>query len=365
VCTTHLLPLLLFATLVAGCADRDWKQTVAAGNAAAYQNYARTHPGIPKAATALRRAEAAAWDETVAANTSVAYEAFRGGYPQSPHLAEATERALALAWLEATRTGTSAGYTLFVARYPASPRAAEAEVQIQELAWSEAVADDTEESYGRYLLRYREGVHAADAATRRENLGFAACVVTDTVDAYEKFLRKYPKGTHAAEAGTWLEATKVRRLHPVVVLLESWQPEASRSTLLSRYRSALERDVYAGLGREFTMDKVSLVDAKQIQWIHPHDLFGAASDTGVLVLELTETRGAVFEPDGYATNVSARLLFYAPNTRTPVIVRTFEAATPQKVRGIDDSALHLGAVGQVVQKVRLAEPEILQRRRAR
>jgi hypothetical protein len=361
--TPSLLLSSLFVLLVAGCADRDWKQAVAAGNSAGYTNYARSHPGTAKASTAQRRAEDLAWEETIAAGTSVAYEAFRGAWPQSTHLAEATAKAESIAWDEAGRGGNVGGYTLFLARYPRSPRAPEAELRIEELVWSEAVSGNSEESFGRYLLRYPNGPHAAEAHTRREGLAWTATTTADTVDAYEKFVRKYGGGTHTAEAEAWLAATKVSRLHPVIVLLNSWQDDRVRSTILARYRTALDRGLLSGLGREFGMDKVSLVDAKQIPWVHPHDLFGAAADTGVLVLEVTEKRGAAFEPSGYATTAEARLLFYAPNTRTPVILRTFSAATPTKVKGIDESALHTGAVEALVQAVRVAEPELLLRRR--
>jgi outer membrane protein assembly factor BamD (BamD/ComL family) len=352
-----------FASLaLSGCADKDWSEAVAAGNAAAYSNYARTHPGTGRANAAQKRAEELALQEAMAARTSTAFEAFRAAYPNSPHAAEAAAQAETLGWEEAARDG-AAGYTLFLARYPRSPRAPEAEARIEELVWTDATSANTEEAFGRYLLRYPNGPHAADARQRRTDLAWQATTTADTVDAYERFLKKYGGGGHTDEARAWLDATKVSRLHPVVVLLESWQDDRLRSTILARYRSAFDAQVLAGLGTEFGMDAISLVDAKKVPWTHPHELFGAAADTGVLVLEVTEKRGAAFEPSGHATRVVARLSFYAPNTRTPVIVRTFEAATPQKVKGIDESSLHTGAVQAVAEQVRVAEPEIVRQKR--
>lgn len=357
------LVLSLLLAVVAGCADHAWKETVAAGNAAAYANYARTHPGTARGNGAARRAESLAWDEAVAANTSVAFESFRGAYPSSPHAEEAATRAESLAWEEAGKAG-AAGYTLYLARYPRSPRAPEAEARIEELVWQEATTAHTEDAYGRYLLRYPNGPHAGQARQQREDLAWAACTKADTVDAYDRFLRKYEGGAHTAEAKAWLDATKVRRLHPVVVLLNSWLDDKQRATILARYRSEFDRQVLAGLGQEFGMEPISLVDAKKVPWTHPHDLFGAVTETGVLVLEVTEKRGAAFEPDGHATNVEAKLSFYAPNTRTPVIERTFRAATPAKVKGIDESSLHQGAVKAAVEQVRAAEAEIVRQRKA-
>jgi hypothetical protein len=360
----HLLFLLsLSAFPLAGCADRDWREAVSAGNAAAYSTYARAHPGTGRAATAERRAEALAWDEAVAAHTSLAFEGFRAAYPRSEHAAEAAVQAETLAWEAAGAAATPVAYTQFLARYPRSPRAPEAEARIEELAWRDATDGNSEESFGRYLLRYPNGPHAAEARTRREDLGWAAATTADTVAAYEAFLRRYDGGAHTAEARAWLAATKVSRLHPVVVLLNSWQDDKLRSTILARYRTEFERWARGGLGREFALDPVSLVDAKKTTWSHPHDLFGAAEDTGVLVLEITEKRGQAFEPSGYATTVEGQLSFYAPNTRTPVIQRSVRAATPAKVKGIDESALHTGAVGAAVEQVALSEAELLRQRK--
>mgnify|MGYP003428981695 CR=1 FL=1 len=93
------------------------------------------------------------------------------------------------------------------------------------------------------------------------------------------------------------------------------------------------------------------------------DATGQREELADVVLELTEKRGAAFEPAGNATNVEAKLSFYAPNTRTPVIERTFRANTPTKVKGIDETSLHRGAVEAAVGQVRLAEPEIVRQKR--
>ncbi len=358
-----LSPPLLAALLSVGCADRDWRAAVDAHTAAAYSTYARVHPGTGRAATAARRAEALAWEEAVRANTSRAFEGFRSAYPASTLAADAAARAEDRGWAEAEATADVAGYAQFLARYPRSPRAPEAGSRIEALVWAGATGDDTEASYGRYLLRYPDGPHAAEAAARREELAWIAATLADTPAAYRSFLDAHEGGAHTDAARAWLDAVRVSRLRPVVVLARTWRPAEERPAILGRYREAVESWLAEGLGRDFGTEPLALVDAEATPWGHPQDRFAPAPDTGLLVIEVVEKRGQAFEPTGHATAVEARLRLYAPHTRTPVVERSVSGATPARVEGVDESALHAGAVAAAVGALRVIEAEVLRLRR--
>lgn len=350
------LPALL--CLLAACGPKDWREAVRDGSSTAYAAYAARHPGTPRAAAAARRAPELAWAEAQALDTSIAYASYLAAYPEGEHAAEAKVRGVALAWTEAKQSGSVATLASFLARYPDSPHEADAEQLLEQLWYDEAKQGGTEVSWGRYLVRYPQGTWAEEAARERERLAWEATVPQDTIQAYLSFVQRYPDGAHAAEARAWLDATRVAKLQPVVVLAGTWQGDRSRATVVQRVRGEVERGLLADLKRFFTVLPVKVVDPRGAPLAHPHEAWGATEGVGLLVLEYTEVAGRTFEPSGHATDITATLRLYAPNTRTPVLDKATTASTPARILGADASSLHTSAVKDLGARLRAYAQEI-------
>lgn len=346
---------LWLSVWLSGCASREWRAVVEANTSARYSTYAASHVGTARARVAAQRAEALAWEEAVASNQSTAYFSYASAWPKGEHTIEALSRAETLGWSEATADGSVAVLASYIARYPDSKHLGEAKARIEDLVHDEAQKNPTEASLGRYLVQYPEGRYTEAVRTQLEQLIWDATVAADKRAAYERYLDRYPTGMHAEEALQWLDATRVSTLQPALLLLATWHPD--QKTVLSQIKSAIDRNFIPDLARDFTLRPIKTVDATQnIQ--HPHDLFGTEKGVGILVIECTERRGRKFDPSGNATDITAVVKLYAPNTRNPVFVRELSATTPDKIKGIEISALHTSAIDDLVGQLRALDEEL-------
>lgn len=348
---------LLLLPMVA-CAGKDWREAVKADTSQAYSAYAAHHRGEPKAEVATRRAHDRAWAEAQAADTSIAYGSYVSAFPQGEHAEEARARGDELAWTEAKAGGDLASLSAYVARYPGSSHAAEAEQLVEKLWYDDARNGASEASWGRYLVRYPEGLWADEAKRERERHAWEQTVGLGSRDAYQAFVKRYPDGTHANEGRAFLAAMRVSKIQPVIVLRESWQPERMRATVLSRIRSELELGLFADLKREFVILPTKAVDPRGEALGHPHDEWGATADVGLLVVEYSEVTGRSFQPSGNATDNTAKVELYAPNSKLPIFSQTVTASTPEKITGADSSVLHTSAVRELAGRARALGPEI-------
>jgi hypothetical protein len=350
------LPLLLLLA----CASREWRDTVAANTSAAYSTYAASHGGTGRGQTAARRAEELAWTEAVASNQSVAYFSYAAAWPGAAHAEEARAKAEALGWEEAVTDGSIAALTAFVARFPQSPHVAEADTRIEDLVYEEVTREPSEASFSRYLVQYPEGRHAAEARVQYEQLSWDAAVAADTRVAYQAYVRRFPTGAHAQAAQDWLAATYVTAIQPVVAVVSTWQDDPR--SVLSRVQRGVDRGLVLDLARDFKVLPTKGVDATR-GMAHPHELVGAQRDVGILVIEYTEKKGRKFDPSGNATDISAVVRLYAPNSKTPVYVRELSATTPDKIRGTELSALNTSAIEELAGQLRSLDEELARQRR--
>ena len=347
----RVLGAIALAAIAVGCGPKDWRVAKRTNTSASYGAYASAHAGEPRAAIAARRAEARGWEEANAAGTSAAYTSFVAAFPASEHAIEARVRAETIGWTEAKASGTLPDLTTYLARYPQSVRRGEAEGLIEGLFFEEAKAEGTIASWGDYLVRYPMGAHAAEATAERDRLTWQRAVMMDTRSAYKKYLDSYPQGAHAAEASAWLAESYVTRLQPVIALIESHQGSSMHKTVLARIQREFDDGLLADLKDTFEIEATRIYDGSR-GFPHPHDLLGTTLGTGVLVIEYYEREGRRFEPSGTATDITAVVRLYAPNTRNAVWVRELAASTPTRVYGADRSALNLGAIGDLGDQLR-------------
>jgi hypothetical protein len=345
------LLLVLLCSVLAACGPKDWRQARRAGTSDAYHTFALAHGGQPRGAVAERRAEALGWTEAHAAGTSEAFATFAERHPASDHAGEALAQAEVLGWQEASAEDTLPALTRFVARYPSSVHKIEAAARLEELTWQVAQAEGSMAAFGRYLARYPSGPHAADAVAERDRMTWESTSATNTRHAYRKYLEQFPDGAHAGAANAWIEDSYVDRLQPLVALIETHQGRSAHSTVLARVRGAVEAGLLDDLRDMFALEPTRTYDGTN-GMPHPHDMLGKRVGTGILVIEIYEKGGQRFEPSGQGTDISAVLRLYAPNTADAVWVREVAVSTPERVTGQDDSALHLGAVQELGDRVR-------------
>jgi hypothetical protein len=344
-------PLIVVLSLsLGGCAGaRAYSQARKADTPAAYGRFIADWPDHPRASAAERRQEELDWGYAQATDASDAYLGYLGAHPSGPHATEARERADRLAWTEARAAATVEALTAYVARYPSSEHLAEANALIEQ-AWVDgARTDDTEQAWSRYLVRYPQGQFVAEARGRVAELAWLRTVETDTRDSYQRYRERFPDSPHDPEAETWLAATRVSELQPVVRLVDTWQDDGMRSTILQRVRTQLERGLLYDLKRDFTIRRTLVddpgADAEALP--HPQEQWGVEPGVGLLVLEYTEARGRKFDPKGHATDITAELVLYVPATSTPAWTQDLEASTPTKIYGNSESVLHTTAVEEL------------------
>lgn len=329
---------------------------VDANTSAAYSQYAASHAGTSRARTAATRAEELAWEEAVASNQSVAFFSYVSAWPKGEHAAEAQTRAETLGWSEALADGTIPALSAYLARYPSSPHRAEAESRVEDLVYGEAKAKPSEASLGRYLVQYPEGRYTTELKAQLEALVWEKTVAGDTRAAYQRYLDRYHDGPHAEQAVQWLDATYVTSIEPVFMLISTWQPDWV--AVLRRLSKEFARGLGADLSREYKLLKTQGVDAREKQ-PHPHDLFAPEKGVGLLVVEYRDKRGRTFDPAGNATDITAVVKLYAPNTRTPILVRELSSTTPDKILGTEVSALYTSALDDLMGQLRTLEPELV------
>lgn len=359
---TSNMKLTILVVALSGCAGREWRTTVKTGTSEAYTTYVANHSGTMRANVAARRAEDRGWLEAGFANTSTSYAGFAAAFPNSEHAAEAQTLAEARAWDESVAANTIPSFSAFVSRYPSSAHLAEANAQIEELWYADAKYDATEASWSRYLVRYPDGVHAEEASREREKLVWSGTVISATRLAYQRYVERFPTGAHIAEAQAWLAGTYVTTLQPVVALIGSWQPVPQHAALLARIKREVESGFVPDLARDFTVLPVKTWDGTR-GFPHPHDAFGVQPGVGILVLEYTEKKGRKFDPSGNATDITAVLRLYAPNTRTAVWVRELDATTSDRVLGTDLTALNTGAIVALTEQLRSLDDELARNRK--
>lgn len=357
-------PIVLLLILASpACAGRGWRAAAREDTSAAWSAWVAAHPDAGRADLAARRAEERGWAEAQAADTSEGYGAYLGAFPAGPNAPEARARAEALDWQAARDTGTVEALTGYLARHPGGPHTVEAQERIEKAWADEARAAGTEESWGRYLVRYPQGAFSAEARQERDRLAWATATTAATPAAYTAYLARFPQGAHAAEAAAWLAAAKVTRIKPVVILTGTWQRDGMRSTVLARARRELERGLLAELKRDFTVLPVTTTDPRGATPGLPQEVYGIEPDTGLLVVEYRETVGRRFEPDGHANDVHAQVRLFVPPTAAPVLERSLQASTPEKIYGTDASVLETSAVKELGGQLLSVAPEVLAHRR--
>jgi hypothetical protein len=353
----YSLPLLL---LLPACASREWRDTIAANTSAAYSTYAASHAGTVRGQRAERLAQQLAWEEAVAANRSVAYYSYASAWPGAEHAEEARAKAESLGWEEAAADGSVAALTAFVARFPQSSHVPDAHSRIEDLVYEEVKRQPSEASFSRYLVQYPEGRYAAEARVQHEQLSWDAAVAADTRTAYQAYVRKFPTGAHVQAAQDWLASTYVTSIQPVVAVVSTWQPDPR--AVLQRVQRGVDRGLVLDLARDFKVLPTKAVDATR-GMAHPHEIVGVQRDVGILVIEYTEKKGRKFDPSGNATDITAVVRLYAPNSKTPVYVRELSATTPDKIRGTEISALNSSAIDELAGQLRALDEELARQRR--
>lgn len=350
------VPLLLLPC-VAACASVDWREAVQADTSAAYLAYVAHNPTSVKIPTAERRAEALLWEEATLAGTSAGFAAYVSTFPQGKHAAEALTQVYEVGWTEASTDGSSAALQAYALRWPRSPHAPEAAARVEELAFGAARSERTDESLSRYLVQYPEGRHAAEVRALRDEVVWEATVPVATRAAYQRYLDQFPQGIHADTARLWLRATYVRRVLPVLAVLETWQRGSVR-TVLGRVQRELDVVLVPDLRRAgFEVLPVRALDAT-LGMNPPQEQFGVEPDTGILVVEYRERAGRTFDPSGTATDIEAVVRLYVPNTPNPVWVRTVRATTPDRVHGSEVGALHQAAIDDFGDQLHTFEAEL-------
>ncbi len=344
---------MVCVTVVAlsGCASsRAWRDARRTHTPNGYAAFVAESPDHRKVRKATRRHEELNWALAQTADASEAYWGYVGAHSQGPHAEEARERAEALAWSETRAAASIESLTVYLARYATSPHRAEADALL-EIAWvDEARGEDNEAVWRRYLVRYPQGQHVAEARERLSELSWLRTVETDTPAAYVRFLERFPSTAHAEAAQIWLAGLRVAELQPVVRLLQTWQPEAQRSTVVARVRRELERGLLVDLKRDFTVRPVQTDDVGSkpgATAVAPQETFGIEPGVGLLVVEYRESEGRTFDPAGRATDIRAHVSLYAPTTPKPVWSRTLETTTPGKIYGSTESILHTSAVAEL------------------
>lgn len=361
-------PLLLsFAPPALAGEPMTWREAVRADTSAAYLAFAAQNLTSPKASVARRRAEDRAWQEAVDADSSNAYRGYVQAFPTGAHVTEAATRAVERAWEEASASGSLAAMTAFLERYPSSEHGPEARARVEELWFDQAQSEGTEAGWTRFLLQYPKGARSAVAWFERDRLAWERTVAASTRSAYERYLAEIPAildadgrviaGAHRQEAELWLAETYVRRIVPLVALVDTWHPSAGNRATLEALTGAIDRGLLADLRKTFTVLPARAVDATR--GMEPaQQLVGTEPGTGILVFEVHESKGEAFDPDGVGTNLHVVVRLYAPNTAHPVVVREVRASTPRRVRGLALDELHKSAIGALADEVRVLTMEL-------
>lgn len=355
-------PILLLA-----CAAHDWRDAVRADTSAAYSAYALKNPGTFKAETAKRRAEARGWDEAVLADDSGGYRAFAEAFPTSRRAPEAMKLAEDRAWTEVSASEALSDWLTFLERYPSSPHAPEARARTEALFFAAAKAEGTEAAWVRFLSQYPTGGHTAAAWAERDRLAWDRAVAEATRTAYERYLADVPAlkapdgqvvaGVHRAEAEQWLASTYVRRIQPVVALVESVQPRKGTEAELKALAAVIDGGLLTELRRTFTVLPARTVDATY--GMPPvQELVGVEPDVGILSIEVHEKVGRDFDPNGHATDLQVIVRLYVPPTPKPVVVREVNATTPDRVLAQKIDELHRSAVRALGEQLLRVGPEI-------
>ncbi|MEO0606507.1 MAG: hypothetical protein AAF211_34085, partial [Myxococcota bacterium] len=254
----------------------------------------------------MRRAEQLDWIAAGAADTASAYRAYLGAHPQGVHAPQAREKAASLLLAAAELEGTPEALTTFLVEFPDDPRKAEIEDRIEGLWHEQAVREGTDEAWGRYLVRYPSGRWAGDARTARDEAAWARAVTEDTRSAYERYVNRFDNGLHRLDALDWLARLRVSRIQPVLALGKAPGTPEQRRELTYELRKTLDASLGRELKRDFEVMRTIMVDLQGGAPPHPQDAYGAAADTGLLVVVYNEKRGAELEPSGFATAIGAR-----------------------------------------------------------
>lgn len=346
---------------------KSWRDTVRAGTSVAYLTFAAQNMTSPKAPIARRRAEELGWQEAVTADTSTAYRGYIQAFPSGQHVAEAASRSTERAWEEAQASGSLAAMIAFLERYPDTVHGPEARARVEELWFEQAQAENTEASWARFLLQYPQGARSALAWAERDRLAWARAVEGGTRTAYDRYLAEIPSivdadgsviaGAHRQEAQDWLAATYVRRIRPLVALVETWHPSGTHRTTLEALSAVIDRGLLVELRKTFTVLPATTLDATR--GMEPaQQLVGVEPGTGILVFEVRETKGDPFDPEGIGTDVHVVVRLYAPNASKPVVIREVRASTPRTVRGEKLDELHAAAIRALGDELRVLTMEL-------
>jgi len=331
---------------------------VRTNTSAAYVAYFTENPTSPKAGAAWKRGEELAWSEARAAPTAATYGAYVYAFPQGPHAAEAREIAERMEFEAAVADGSISALAAYGARHPTGPYAAEATAALERAYVAEARAAGTEAAWGKVLQRYPEGAYAEEARTERDRIAWSATTEAGTLQAHLRYLDDYPAGEHADEAMAFVAATRVGMLQPVVVLTRSYQPPSIHRSVLTKWQKEIEKGMLAELRSDFEIRPTLPLLAIEPGAPRGRDAVAAEPGLGVLVVEIEERVGRPFEPSGAATDLRATVELLVPPTRTPVVARTIEASTPERVTGAQVSSLYTSAVQEMAASLHTVVPEV-------
>ncbi len=326
--------------------------------AGAYVAYLTEYPTSSKAGVAWKRGEALAWSDAQTARTAEAYGVYLSAFPQGPHVDEARGEAERLEFDAAVADGSTAALAAYVVRHPTGAYAQQAREALEQSYVADARAAGTEAAWGKYLQRYPEGASAEEARRERDRIAWDATTGAGTLLAHLRYLDDYPAGEHAEEAMAFVAATRVAMLRPVVVLTRSHQPPGTHRSVLTKWQKVIEKGMLAELRSDFEIQPTVLVLAVEPDAPKGSDAAATEPGVGVLVVEIEERVGRPFEPSGAATDLRATIQLLVPPTATPVVARTVDASTPERVTGEHVSSLYTEAVQEMTGSLHTVGPEI-------
>lgn len=332
-----LIPTLVFCAACGG----PFAEARREGTSAAYASFVANHPTHPRAPKAAQRAEALDWEAAVTADNAAGYARYAITHPGGPHAEEARTLGELRSWSEAKGEGTLVALSAYVAEYPNGVHHQDALFAIEDIALDEARFNNSVESWGRYLFRYPEGRFTEEARTRRDEVAWEATTLANSREAYESYLAKHSQGEHRQEAREWLASLAFSTIQPVLILRSTWRPVNRQSSDRSRRARALD-GLLGDLKSLFTVRPLIVEDGEPDG--HPADRHGRELGVGLLVVELSEDVGALFEPSGHATRMPSTISVYAAPADAPLWSWTFEAGTPERIVGSFEESLYTEAV---------------------
>ena len=323
-----------------GCGPPTWQAARQANDAAVYEAFARENTQLRHADVALSKAKKLRWDHAKEVGDAPSWAAYLRLDGAGDRADFARQRYEEISFDDAMDSEDATALERYLHTFPQGVHFDDAKKTLDKRFWDEASVEDTATAYRRYLLRMPEGKYREEAEFNYEGRVWERTIDDDRVRGYRKYLKGHRTGVNADRCHARIAELTFTKIRVGIVLAESIH--ADRESTLNSLKKWTPEEVKIGFkaaGFEVTAVEIADLGAGR----DGREVFAIPEGEGLLLIDIREEEGQVFEPSGRGTLIQGEMRLYVSTRDQPLFIQNLQVQTGNTVTWVDISGLEASA----------------------